>query len=107
MPGTDGGHGAGEADAPAPIVDRPSPGPHSTAEPDVVGRFSSFLEHRVGPAALREGLALAEPAARLAGLEAALCRAVRRRRAWERGERRGRPRRRLPGPSRAGREKVS
>jgi hypothetical protein len=81
----------------ADVVGQFSSGPRLAVGADVVGQFSSsLLEHQVGLAALREGLVLAEPPARLAELEAALCRAVRRRRhAWERqGKRRGWPRRR-------------
>src|SRR5689334_18058049 len=49
--------------------------------PDAAERFSSFFRQRVALAALRESLAAGEPAAGLAGLEAALCLAVRRHRA--------------------------
>ena len=97
MPSTDASHATNADDPRAAGEGRSTPGPRLAAGADVVGQFSSsLLEHQVGLAALREGLVLAEPAARLAGLEAALCRAVRRRRhAWERqGKRRGWPRRR-------------
>jgi len=49
--------------------------------PDAAERFSSFFRQRVALAALRESLAAGEPAAGLAGLEAALCLVVRRHRA--------------------------
>lgn len=64
---------------------RSTPGPRPAAGADVIGRFSSSLsEHQAELAALRESLVLAKPPARLAELEAALCRAVRRQRhAWK------------------------
>jgi hypothetical protein len=97
MSSMDASHAMNADDPRAAGEGRSTPGPRLAAGADVVGQFSSsLLEHQVGLAALREGLVLAEPAARLAELEAALCRAVRRRRhAWERqGKRRGWPRRR-------------
>ncbi len=53
-------------------------------DPEAADRFSSLFRQRVGLAALRGSLAVGEPAAGLAGLEAALCRAVRRHRARRR-----------------------
>jgi hypothetical protein len=97
MSSMDASHAMNADDPRAAGEGRSTPGPRLAAGADVVGQFSSsLLKHQVGLAALREGLVLAEPAARLAELEAALCRAVRRRRhAWERqGKQRGWPRRR-------------
>jgi hypothetical protein len=97
MSSMDASHATNADDPRAAGEGRSTPGPRLAAGADVVGQFSSsLLEHQVGLAALREGLVLAEPTARLAELEAALCRAVRRRQhAWERrSRRRGWPRRR-------------